>query len=71
MSYQQAVESRLRQTSRQLCSLQLGLTLSHIEHSDGADHFLQPPSLAILHQHLHVKLRVGQRVGVRVSRSIC
>ena len=62
MTYQQAVESRLGEASRQLCSLQLSLVVSHIDHSDWANYFLQPASLAIPHQRLHVKHRV--RCGV-------
>ena len=55
MTYQQAIQARLGQTGRQLRSLQLGLIVSYIEHSDWANYFLQPATFATLHQSLQVK----------------
>lgn len=63
-SYQQTVESRLRQPSQQLRPLQPRLTLSYVEHPDGTDRVLQPASSALLHRSLHVKLGVRQRLVV-------
>lgn len=63
-SYQQTVESRLRQPSQQPRPLQPRLTLSHVEHPDGTHHVLQPASSALLHPSLHVKLGVRQRLAV-------
>lgn len=63
-SYQQIVESRLRQPGRQLSPLQPSLTLPHVEHSDGANRILQPASFALLQPGLHIQLRVRGRVSV-------
>lgn len=66
MTYQHAVVSSLGKTGRQLCTLQLSLTLPYIKHSDRANHFLQPASITVLHQCLDIKLGVRQRVHIKV-----
>lgn len=69
-SYQQIVESRLRQPGRQLSPLQPSLALPHVEHSDGANHILQPASFALLRPGLHIQLRVRERVTVITGRVV-